>query len=333
MVCFQFRKVQALALAAAGMVCLAASEKLVAADDSTTPPNIKYTATGVFASPPITGNDLFQLQGEPFSISVVASSALAPTSHTAKSATYTKLKMSGTVTSAIEPTPESIKSANASSELAIGNPKYDLFEFFSPVSGGIIGVPINISATIQMPAGTLTKTSIRPFASITLGPCTLPTPPGACVDQVTYKDPQTGVYTTLGIASGTLVATVAGKDDDDAETPASVQLHVGGAQVITAHADGTQSVRSIGAGPVDLGASSDAVALRFYAAGVRDGAEIHVQIAGHDAPVLYSGPAGHFPGLDEISVTVPRSLAGSGDVEVALTVDGRTASPVHIQIQ
>jgi len=37
--------------------------------------------------------------------------------------------------------------------------------------------------------------------------------------------------------------------------------------------------------------------------------------------------------LDEVSVRVPRSLAGSGNVDVELTVDGRTASPVHIQIQ
>jgi uncharacterized protein (TIGR03437 family) len=110
-------------------------------------------------------------------------------------------------------------------------------------------------------------------------------------------------------------------------------VHAGGAQVITAHADGTKSMRSIGGGPVDLGASSDVVALEFYASGVRDGAGIRVQIAGHDVPVLYAGPAGHFAGLDEVSVAVPRSLAGSGNVDVALTVDGRTASPVHIQIQ
>jgi hypothetical protein len=35
------------------------------------------------------------------------------------------------------------------------------------------------------------------------------------------------------------------------------QLHTGGAQVITAHADGTKSVRSIGEASVDLGESSD----------------------------------------------------------------------------
>jgi hypothetical protein len=37
--------------------------------------------------------------------------------------------------------------------------------------------------------------------------------------------------------------------------------------------------------------------------------------------------------LDEVTVDLPRSLAGTGDVDVVLTADGQTASPVHIHIQ
>jgi uncharacterized protein (TIGR03437 family) len=58
-----------------------------------------------------------------------------------------------------------------------------------------------------------------------------------------------------------------------------------------------------------------------------------VQIAGQDAPVLHSGASADFPGLDEITVEVPRSLAGMGQVDVVLTTDGETASPVHVSIQ
>jgi len=32
-------------------------------------------------------------------------------------------------------------------------------------------------------------------------------------------------------------------------------------------------------------------------------------------------------------VEVPRSLAGMGQVDVVLTADGETASPVHVSIQ
>jgi len=110
-------------------------------------------------------------------------------------------------------------------------------------------------------------------------------------------------------------------------------LHTDAGQVITAHADGTQSVRPMQAAQVDPGAPGDRVMLRFYASGVHDASEVHLQIAGQDVPVRYSGASGHFPGLDEVTVDLPRSLAGSGDVDVVLTADGQTASPVHIHIQ
>jgi uncharacterized protein (TIGR03437 family) len=73
--------------------------------------------------------------------------------------------------------------------------------------------------------------------------------------------------------------------------------------------------------------------LQFYASGVRDAADVHVQIAGQEAPVRYAGASGHFPGLDEVTVELPRSMAGMGDVDVVLTVDGQAASPVRIHIQ
>jgi uncharacterized protein (TIGR03437 family) len=66
---------------------------------------------------------------------------------------------------------------------------------------------------------------------------------------------------------------------------------------------------------------------------VSDASEVHVQIAGQEVPVRYFGASGQFPGLDEVSVELPRSLSGIGDADVVLTVDGETASPVRIHIQ
>jgi len=326
-----FRKMHAVAIAGAAMFCLAASEKLVAASPDTTAPNVTYTATGTFASPQLSGSDVFKLAGEPFSITVVVNEATVPSSHGSNWAKYLGLTMNGTVGTGLEPTPYTLHSTMTSIELATGNPAYQTFVMFAPVS--VVGTPIYVTATIEMPTGTLAKPLIHPFAAINLGPCTQPVPPGPCVDTVVYTEPSTGASTTLGIASGTLAGTVPGGGPNTAEAPASVQLHASGAQVVTVHTDGTKSVRPIGTSPVDLGDSSDAVALQFYASGVRDGSEVHVQIAGRDVPVLYSGPAHYFAGLDEVTVKVPRSMAGSGDVQVELTVDSHTASPVHIQIQ
>jgi hypothetical protein len=327
MICF--RKMHAVAIAAAATFCLTASEKLVAAGPETAP-NITYSASGTFATPQLSGADVFKLAGEPFSISVVVNSATPPTTHGANWAKYTNLTMTGTISTGLEPTPFTIESKKTSIELSTGNPSYDLFTMFAPVS--VVDTPIYVTATIQMPPGTISKPLVHPFAAITLGPCTEPAPPGPCVDTVVYSDPATGASTTLGIASGSLKGTIPSGGHDAIEAAASVQLHAGGAQVITAHADGTKTVRPIGTSPVDLGDSSDSVALQFFASGVSEGSEVHVQIAGRDVPVLYFGQ-GHFAGLDEVSVKVPRSLAGSGNVDVELTVDGRTSSPIHIQIQ
>ena len=304
-----FQKSCSAALAALVASCLAASESLAAA------PNVTYAASGTFSSPPISGKDVFQLQGQPFSISVVANEAMVPANHGSQWALYNTLKMTGTVQSGLLPTPITIGDNSSSILLEAGSPNQDTFMLSSPVK--IAGTVITVTANVVMPKGTLTNVHVLPFTA----PVTL-TPANATM---TYSD-ATG-STTLGI-NGILTATVPGGTAD-----VGVMLHGDGAQAITMHADGTQSVQSIGARAVDLGAPSDVVVLQFYASGIRDAGEVRVRIDGEEAAVLYAGAAGRFSGLDQVSVQVPRSLAGRGEVEVLLTADGQTAGPVRLQIQ
>jgi uncharacterized protein (TIGR03437 family) len=305
---FYIRQMLSMTIATAAIGCLTSSESLFAAA-----PNVTYTASGTFGAVK-SGADLFKLQGQPFSISVVASEAAVAKSHGPAWAGYSALKMTGTVQSGLLPTPIAISNSSTSIELATGNPSYDVFELYSPVK--VIGLTLTITANIDLPKTALTNDHILPFASVKL-PVTA---------TMSYSDT---TNTTVLYLTGTLVATVPG----GAPANSDVVLHGEGARSITAHGDGTQSVRSIGAAPVDAGASADVVALEFYAAGVRDGSAIEVRIGGQSVPVLYAGPAERFAGLDQISVQLPRSLAGSGDADVLLTVDGQTAEPVRIQIQ
>jgi uncharacterized protein (TIGR03437 family) len=304
-----FQKKYPVVLAAAVLSCMAASERLAAAT------NVTYAAFGTFSSPQISGADVFQLRGQPFSINVVASETLVSKNHGAQWALYTMLKMTGTVQSGLLPTPIAISSNSSSILLAAGNPSQDSFMLGSPVK--VVGTTLTVTANIIMPKGTITNDHVLPFTA----PVTL-TPANATM---TYSDGTN--TTTLGI-NGTLTATVPGTAAD-----VSVRLHGDGAQAITMHADGAQSVQSIGARSVDLGTPSDVVVLQFYASGVRDAGEVRVQIGGEDAAVLYAGAAERFSGLDQVSVQVPRSLAGRGAVEVLLTVGGQTAGPVRLQIQ
>lgn len=73
--------------------------------------------------------------------------------------------------------------------------------------------------------------------------------------------------------------------------------------------------------------------MKFYASGVRGASDVRVQIGGDEVPVLYASASGYFPGLDEVMVQAPRSLAGRGVTEVTLTADGQTADPVRIYFQ
>lgn len=279
-------------------------------------PTITYYALGAFDTVPQSGNDVFRLAGEPFSITIDANDSQLSSFHGPTYAGYTYLEMIGTIHSALLPTPITISNRTSWIVMANGNPSYDLFVLGTQLK--IIGLTLKISANLTLPEGSLTTVRNHAFSNITLTPD---------MATMTYTDGTTS--TTLGISgmiygsSGTAAAS----------TGVPAVLYAAGARAVTAHADGTQSEQSIQAAPVNLGASSDVVALRFYAAGIGDASGVRVQIAGQDVPVLYAGRSGHFPGLDEVSVQVPRSLAGSGEVDVILQVSGQAAQPVRVRVQ
>lgn len=52
-----------------------------------------------------------------------------------------------------------------------------------------------------------------------------------------------------------------------------------------------------------------------------------------DAPVLHALGLAEYVGLDQVTVRLPRSLAGRGEVSVFLSVDGKQANPVVINVK
>jgi uncharacterized protein (TIGR03437 family) len=58
-----------------------------------------------------------------------------------------------------------------------------------------------------------------------------------------------------------------------------------------------------------------------------------VSIGGVNSEVLYAGEQGAFVGLDQLNLRLPRSLAGRGEVDVVLMVDGRAANTVRINVR
>jgi hypothetical protein len=298
-------------MAAALMCGFACSEELVA---SCSAPVIAYQASGTFGANVVSGADKLGLAGEPFHITLVACESLKPTQTGPGYAAYTSIQLTGTVKSSKVVAPYTIPPTPMTLILALPATGPDSVQVEGPLT--VFGNAINIHASIALPAGSLTSTSIAAFPTVSI-----------VTANSGFAYSQSSLATELAV-----IGTAAGSVTPGAGPKADTLLHADAVEVITAHADGTQSVRPLRGAPVDL-LASDKVMLQFYASGVRDASEVHVRIAGQDVPVLYSGASGHFAGLDEVIVELPRSLAGMGRVDVVLTADGQTAGPVSIHIQ
>lgn len=88
--------------------------------------------------------------------------------------------------------------------------------------------------------------------------------------------------------------------------------------------------------PIDLGTLTDRVFLSLFATGVRKRTSldnVRAIIGGVEAPVFCAGDQGGFVGLDQVNIEIPRSLAGSGLVDVTLIVDGQIANVVQVNIK
>ena len=87
--------------------------------------------------------------------------------------------------------------------------------------------------------------------------------------------------------------------------------------------------------PIQLGVDTP-IYVSFYGTGIRGSSSltaVSLTIGGVSTPVLYAGPQGTYPGLDQVNVALPLTLHGVGEVDVVLTVDGQTSNTVRIAVQ
>jgi uncharacterized protein (TIGR03437 family) len=86
----------------------------------------------------------------------------------------------------------------------------------------------------------------------------------------------------------------------------------------------------------DLGDASDQVFLVLFGSGIRrhDNLEtIRALLSGGLLPVIYAGAQGSLPGLDQVNLRLPRNLTVRGEQDVILTIGGRAANKVRINIK
>ena len=170
--------------------------------------------------------------------------------------------------------------------------------------------------------------------------------------QISFQNP---ADTTNGSATVTVQlngATVAtGSMTVASVSPALFSANASGQGVAAAFAlrvkaDGTQTAETLiqlnsSTGlyegvPLDMSDSTDQVYLVAFGTGFLNAtslSNVSATIGGAAASVSYAGSQGTYVGLDQANVLIPASLTGSGDVNVVLTVDGKSTNIVTINIK
>ena len=116
------------------------------------------------------------------------------------------------------------------------------------------------------------------------------------------------------------------------------------AQVVLISSDGSQKylpVAQCGAAPgscvtqpITLG--SNTAVLILYGTGIRGLTSldnVNCTIGGVAATVLYAGPQYTYDGLDQVNVQIPPELAGRGEVNVTLSINGQLSNTVAVRFQ
>jgi uncharacterized protein (TIGR03437 family) len=88
--------------------------------------------------------------------------------------------------------------------------------------------------------------------------------------------------------------------------------------------------------PVDFGPEGDQIFLVLYGTGFRNNsgaAGATASVGGEASQVLFAGPQGGFVGLDQANLSLSRSLAGRGVVNISFTVDGAAANTVTVAFE
>jgi len=128
-----------------------------------------------------------------------------------------------------------------------------------------------------------------------------------------------GLYAANGNGAGAAAATY-----QRASAPNSLEL---------TFACQTGAALSCRATPISPGAAGDTVFVTLYASGVRGAQNVQVNVAGQSVPVRYFGAQGTYEGLDQINISLPRALAGTGEASVYVLADGKTSNMTTINVQ
>lgn len=120
--------------------------------------------------------------------------------------------------------------------------------------------------------------------------------------------------------------------------PAGVVLRIksDGSQVFEPVAQFNAALNRFSGVPIDLSNAAEQIFLILFGTGWRNRsalANVTAKLGGQDGEVTYAGRQGSLVGLDQANLRLPRSLVGSGEVDLTLTVDGKASNLVRVSIK
>jgi uncharacterized protein (TIGR03437 family) len=121
---------------------------------------------------------------------------------------------------------------------------------------------------------------------------------------------------------------------------------VAAALVLRVASNGTQSYEAVAvfdaaqnrfvAQPITVNVPGEQVFLILFGTGIRGHtalARVQVELGGRVIPVIFADQQGSLVGVDQLNVFLPNTLAGFGETDLQLIVDGVRANPVRLRIK
>ncbi|HQR36527.1 MAG TPA: kelch repeat-containing protein [Blastocatellia bacterium] len=189
-------------------------------------------------------------------------------------------------------------------------------------SGGNFPMPLFFVSPNQINCQLLNVvTGAAPRGAITL---TVTTSDGATISEPVYVVPvMPSLFSADSTGKGLAAAVV-------------LRIKANGEQVYESVSRFDSAQNRIVPVPIDLSNANEQAFLILYGTGWRNRsslAAVTASVGGIATEVIYAGQQGDFVGLDQANLRLPMSLAGRGEVEVRLTVDGIEANPVTVVIK
>jgi uncharacterized protein (TIGR03437 family) len=161
-------------------------------------------------------------------------------------------------------------------------------------------------------------------------------PAGTMVGAATvtvFRENQTVAREAVQIAAASPGLFAANANGQGVAAAVALRIGMGGAQQYEPVSQYDAAQKRFITRPLDFGFEGDQLYLLLFGTGIRypqDPNNVIVKFGSVESRAIYAGPQGGFVGLDQINVPVSRSLAGRGELDVILIVDGKTSNALKI---